>query len=132
MCFLYYFIENWFLKGCPSINTPFIEIAFRLQYMFIFIITSIYETIQAPAPTTCIHRLVKWFVELKKPHSTSVPLIFLFVRTLLLSLLHKSMLTPVIDATEKLGIHVKFTPFFKYHTGTFPLLWYILLKIIYF
>lgn len=65
-CFLYNFIENWFLKGCASINTPFIEIAFRLQSMFIFIITSIYETIQAPAPTTCIHKLVKWFVKLKK------------------------------------------------------------------
>lgn len=47
----------------------------------------------------------------KKPHSTFAPLIFLFVKPLLLSLLHTSMLTPVIDATEELGIHVMFTPF---------------------
>lgn len=48
----------------------------------------------------------KMVCQIKKKHT----LIFLFVKPLLLSLLHTSMLTPVIDATEELGIHVMFTP----------------------
>lgn len=130
-CFLYNFIENWFLKGCASINTPFIEIAFRLQSMFIFIITSIYETIQAPAPTTCIHKLVKWFVKLKKTTLNFRTSNFSFRKTTFTILTAYKHVDPSDRCYWRAWYTCNVYAFFKYHTGTFPLLWYILLKMIY-